>query len=364
MAVITMNIKHWDVARKTIFGYKPYHVYLVIWAMGTLAVCNTQRQAWLWHANRALKGRTFSGNSVEQSTTRSKRRFTFYDGCLCLGFHHHVCKAYAAPLVDQPEDPSVISSANALTLASKATPSMLKNVIRIGPSKPDSIVAMFPGVGALASSLIGLASGWHTELPRTQFILFESDPFSGDRALSAVCHLIPTLFESASGHSNPAANGYDQNLKIFDSAQVRSNFFGDVLLLCCNDVSRALEVLLSEAGLTDKDLVLAGFSQGASVAAYTGFMRNVAGTILMGGPGAPQSQLFPPPAKTQTKVCIVSGDSDVFAPHEQLANAFRPYGNNVHIIPGLRHRITGDHVKLGSAFISSILAKGNGLTPV
>merc|ERR1712008_664363 len=119
-----------------------------------------------------------------------------------------------------------------------------------------------------------------------------------DRAFSAVCGLIPTLFDSASGCSDPTDTGYDLTVKFFDSAKVRSNFFGDVLLSCCNDVSDAVGDVLLDAGLTDKNLVLAGFSLGASVAAYTGFVRGAAGVVLMGGPGAVQLQLLPPPAKT------------------------------------------------------------------
>mmetsp|Transcript_39704 Transcript_39704/g.71301 ORF Transcript_39704/g.71301 Transcript_39704/m.71301 type:complete len:309 (-) Transcript_39704:66-992(-) len=254
---------------------------------------------------------------------------------------HRACRRQLAPL--------------ALSADVQAMSPMLKGSLRIGSSNPDSIVAMFPGVGASANQLLGLARGWYAQHPNTQFILFEADAFSGDRAFSAVCNLVPNLFDSTRNPSSPAVDGYDPNAKSFDAAKVQSNFFGDVLLSCCNDVSHALGEVLSEFGLTDRDLILAGFSQGASVAAYTGFMRGAAGTVLMGGPGAPQSQLLPPPAKTPTKVCIVSGDSDGFAPHEQLAKAFQPYGDHVHILPGVKHQIINDHVELGGAFISTVL---------
>lgn len=231
---------------------------------------------------------------------------------------------------------------------------MLAGAVRVGSTAPNSVVAMFPGVGAPASSLLDLASAWHAQLPNTQFILFEADPFSGDRAISAVCHLVPAYFDSSKGHSKPATNGYSQD-KYFNSSEVRSNFFGDVLLWCCNDVSNALGKILAELGLADSNLVLAGFSQGASVAAYTGFMRGVAGTIVMGGPGVVQLQLLPPLAKTKTQICVVSGDSDGLAPHEPLIKAFEPYGKNVYIIEGLEHKITADHVKFGGEFILKVL---------
>lgn len=230
---------------------------------------------------------------------------------------------------------------------------MLAGALRVGPTAPDSVVAMFPGVGAPASSLLDLAAVWHAQLPNTQFILFESDPFSGDRALSALGHLVPAYFDSRRGHSKPAVNGYSQD-KYFNSSEVRSDFFGDVLLWCCNDVSHALGKVLAEVGLADKDLVLAGFSQGASVAAYTGFLRGAAGSIVMGGPGVVQLQLLPPLATTKTQVCVVSGDSDGLAPHGPLIKAFKPYGNNVYIIPGLEHELTADHALLGGEFISRV----------
>eukprot|EP00401_Gymnodinium_catenatum_P017694 CAMPEP_0117590510 /NCGR_PEP_ID=MMETSP0784-20121206/71017_1 /TAXON_ID=39447 /ORGANISM="" /LENGTH=274 /DNA_ID=CAMNT_0005392129 /DNA_START=245 /DNA_END=1066 /DNA_ORIENTATION=+ len=273
-----------------------------------------------------------------------------------------MCRACAVVPLASAAHLSVSPPSEAPMADSDATPLMLRGAVRIGPSEPDSVVAMFPGVGAPARSLLGLASGWHAQLPRTQFILFEADAFSADRAFSAVCGLVPTLLDSRGGRTDPAASGYDPKMKDFDSARLRSDFFGDVLLSCCNDVSHALGHVLSEAGLADKNLVLAGFSQGASVAAYTGFMRGAAGTILMGGPGVTQKQLLPPPAKTPTEVCIVTGDSDGLAPHEQLADAFGPYGGNVHILTGVKHQITDDHVMLGGTFISSVLAKADGAT--
>jgi len=235
---------------------------------------------------------------------------------------------------------------------------MLRGALRLGTSKPKSIVALFPGVGGSANNVAGLGKGWLEQNPDTQVIIFEEDAFSGIRALSAVWKLLPTLFNSSRNDnlSSPAVDGYD-DCKLFDAARSRSNFFGDVLLSCCNDVSYALQEVLSDTGLTDENLVLAGFSQGASIAAYTGFLRGVAGIILMGGPGAPQLQLLPPEEKTTTQVCIISGDSDPLAPQEPLVSAFRPYGEHVNIIPDISHQIVNDHVELGGAFISNILAK-------
>jgi len=237
-----------------------------------------------------------------------------------------------------------------------AEASMLRSALRLGTSEPKSIVALFPGVGGSANNVAGLGKGWLEQNPDTQVIIFEEDAFSGIRALSAVWKLLPTVFDSSGTDnlSSPAVDGYD--CKRFDAARSRSNFFGDVLLTCCNDVSDALQEVLSDTSLTDANLVLAGFSQGASIAAYTGFLRGVAGIIVMGGPGAPQRQLLPPTEKTTTQVCIISGDSDPLAPQEQLVRAFRPYGEHVNILPDISHQIVNDHVELGGVFISNILA--------
>jgi len=241
-----------------------------------------------------------------------------------------------------------------------AASSMLMGSIRLGSSTPRSVVAMFPGIGMRASQLRDLASGWYAQHPDTQFILINTDAFSPDRAFYAACRLVPYFDYSDSPYYRPvrpAVEGYGAEAKSFDPEQMQTNFFGDVLLTCCNEVSYALGEVLSDLGLKDEDLILAGFSQGASVAAYTGFMRGAAGVILMGGPGQTQFQLLPPPARTPTEVCVVVGDEDRFAPHAALAEAFRPYGGHVHVIPGLKHELTEDHVKLGSAFISSVLAR-------
>lgn len=234
---------------------------------------------------------------------------------------------------------------------------MLKGALRFGSSRPTSIVALFPGVGGSASNVAGLGQGWVHQNPDMQMIIFEADAFSGMRALSAVWNLLPTLvIDSTTTRLSPAVDGYDNDSKIFDAANLRSNsFFGDVLLTCCNDVSQALEEVLVELDLTDKNLILAGFSQGASIAAYTGFMRNVAGIIVMGGPGAPQLKLLPPPTTTMTQVCVINGDSDPLAPYKKLVTAFQPYGGHVNIIPGISHQIINDHVQLGGQFIASTI---------
>ena len=235
---------------------------------------------------------------------------------------------------------------------------MLKGTLRLGSSNPKSIVALFPGVGGSAKNVAGLGKGWLKQNPEIMVIIFEADAFSGIRALSAVWKLLPTyLFHSNDNLSNPAVDGYYDCNQMFDAQKSRSNFFGDVLLTCCNEVSLALQEVLSDTGLTDENLILAGFSQGASIAAYTGFLRGVAGIILMGGPGAPQLQLLPPIDKTLTQVCIISGDSDPLAPQEQLVNAFRTYGGHVNILPNISHQIVNDHVELGGAFISTVLAR-------
>lgn len=260
--------------------------------------------------------------------------------------------------------PTHLSEKNVAYTALEAAAPILKGALRLGASKPKSIIAIFPGVGGSAENdvWISLGKGWHELNPDVQVVIFDADAFSGDRAFSAAWNLLPTLFNSSGSVSDPTVDGYDTNYKSFDAARSRSNFFGDVLLSCCNDVSLALQDLLNEYGIADENLILAGFSQGASIAAYTGFMRGVAGIILMGGPGAPQNQLLPPPAKTMTEVSIISGDSDPLAPHRQLADAFRAYGGHVNILPGISHQIVKDHVDLGGAFISTVLAKSSAST--
>jgi len=255
--------------------------------------------------------------------------------------------------------PGYMSDDNVAYTALDAEAPMLKGALRLGASQPKSIIALFPPVGGNAEGGIGLGKGWYEYNPDAQVVVFNADAFSLDRASSAAWNLLPTLFNSSSSLSSPAVDGYDANYKSFDAARSRSNFFGDVLLACCNDVSHALQEVLSEYGLTDENLILAGFSQGASIAAYTGFMRGVAGIILMGGPGALQLRLLPPPARTKTQVCIISGDLDPYAPPNKLADAFRPYGGHVNILPGVGHVIVQDHIDLGGAFISTVLAKAN-----
>ena len=266
---------------------------------------------------------------------------------------------------------------------------LLQGAVRLGSRQPTSIVALFPGVGGSAQTIAGLGQGWVEQNPDTQVIVFDVDAFSGARAVSAAWKVVSTYLVTNNNKntgttmktsstvdttlSSPAVDGYNYDTttnsptakKIFDTTRSRSNsFFGDILLTCCNAVSLALQEVLDTTGLTDEQLILAGFSQGASIAAYTGFLRNVAAVILMGGPGAPQRQLLPPPETTTTQVCIISGDSDPFAPFEALVTAFQPYTGRggggggqqfVTIIPDLSHQIVQEHVDLGGAFIATVL---------
>lgn len=117
-----------------------------------------------------------------------------------------------------------------------------------------------------------------------------------------------------------------------------------------------IDELLAAQGLTDSALVLGGFSQGAAVSAYTGLRRSCLGVLPMGGPCPPRPQLLPD--NSNTRVCIITGDRDPAAPHELIAESFAKYASQsesdgVHIIPGLNHCVTTEHVKLGLAFLQS-----------
>ena len=128
-------------------------------------------------------------------------------------------------------------------------------------------------------------------------------------------------------------------------------------------VSQQLDQELAASGLTNDNLVLAGFSQGSSLAAYVALERNVLGVMPFGYPCPPRASLerhdrvmLP---ESSTRVCVVIGDRDMFAPEAETCASFAKYKkvdeqtDGVHVVAGMAHVVQQDHADLGYAFLKS-----------
>jgi predicted esterase len=167
-------------------------------------------------------------------------------------------------------------------------------------------------------------------------------------------------------------------------------------------VSRELDGHLKVLGLENDRMVLAGFSQGSALAAYTGLRRQCLGVLAMGGPCPPRLALLPAAAtqstavysatcvqsqdsrrrnnrstsaqasvqtRLPTRVCLVVGDEDPYAPYQQLQAAFSPYcpavpshperagcgTDGVHVVSGMGHEVSEASAVKGQAFLKDVL---------
>uniref|UniRef100_A0A7S1A916 Phospholipase/carboxylesterase/thioesterase domain-containing protein n=1 Tax=Noctiluca scintillans TaxID=2966 RepID=A0A7S1A916_NOCSC len=210
---------------------------------------------------------------------------------------------------------------------------LMSTAVRLGARSPDSLVVLFHGLTGDVRSLQTFCSTWIRQRPTTQFVFVEAQHTS-------------------------ARGGRDwfKFQRSRDDCANEEEFLEEVVFpairRCQDEVSAALDELQTELELANDRVVLAGFSQGAAVAAYAGLARGVAGVLPMGGPCPPRKQLLPEPGVT--KVCAVLGDSDPYVKVDSVQGAFARYPGRVHSIPGLGHTVGEVHVEVGSSFLAEL----------
>jgi phospholipase/carboxylesterase len=118
---------------------------------------------------------------------------------------------------------------------------------------------------------------------------------------------------------------------------------------------------LARLGLTDADLALVGFSQGAMMALHVAARRKaaIAGVVgysgLLAGPERLAGEM-----KNTSPILLVHGEADPVIPAMALNAAARALGEagfpvEWHIRPGLQHGIDVEGLKLGADFLKRVL---------
>ena len=232
----------------------------------------------------------------------------------------------------------------------------LRHLLLGETSAPKSLVALFHGLGGSRHELQHVAESWSAALPHTAFLLFQAP----DRDY----------------HDRILLNG-DWSGDWYKFPKPRSAFGADedaytqMVLSCvsdrCDHVSSELDGHLHSLGLSDRELILAGFSQGAAVSAYTGLRRRCLGVLPLGGPCPPRPSLLPDDNDV-TRVCVVVGDADPYAPHEEIQSSFAKYGVHdetcgVHVLPGQGHVVSERSVEVGLDFLRRSLTPDDTLQP-
>jgi len=206
--------------------------------------------------------------------------------------------------------------------------------LRLGATEPKFCVALFHGLGGSRNELKPLAERWRDALPTTAFVLFEAP----DRDYFA-----RTLL---SGEWSGDWHRFPHLRSAFRDDESYAAMVTRCVSERCDHVSAELDTHLAEMGLGDEQLVLAGFSQGAAISAYTGLRRQCLGIVPVGGPCPPRPELLP--ENDHTHICAIVGDADHCAPHEEISRIFAQYDAasgdaarscTTHVIPGMGHTV-------------------------
>ena len=207
-----------------------------------------------------------------------------------------------------------------------------------GGGAPKKLVVLLHGYGANGEDLIGLAPAFAQVLP--------------DAAFSAPDAPYPC-----------AANPFG-GLQWFDVWQGESPERLAAVRHAHATVDAFLDEMLAAHGLTDSDLALVGFSQGAMLSLQVALRRAKPCAGVLGYSGRLESpELLAAEIRSRPPVVLVHGTEDPLldvALMDTAAATLRACGVKVetHRRPGLAHGIDIDGVKIGAAFLSMVLNAG------
>ena len=199
------------------------------------------------------------------------------------------------------------------------------------------LVVFLHGWGADGNDLIGLAEPWSEVLPHAHFM----SPHAPD-----VCDV------------NPAGRQWfsfmDRDADEITSAAVEAAVI----------VNRFIDHNLGRRGLTDGQLALVGFSQGAMMALYIALRRTkpCAGVVSYSG-ALIGAETLAGEIRSRPPMLLAHGDADQVVPFASLGAASQMLGSHdvsvrLHAGRGLGHGIDGPGLELGGEFLAEVFADG------
>lgn len=205
--------------------------------------------------------------------------------------------------------------------------------------KARSIIVFVHGYGADGADLLGLADVLAPHLPDTMFYAPDAPQACNGNPFGFQWFPIPWLDGSTEA---AAAEG---------------------LAVAADALNAFLDACLAEADLTDTDLALIGFSQGAMISLHIAPRRQRAIAALV----AISGRLLEPDAlaaalKVKPPVLLIHGDQDPVVPFDSMktagdvlvANGFETYA---HVMRGTGHGIANDGLSAALGFLSQRLPK-------
>ncbi len=200
---------------------------------------------------------------------------------------------------------------------------------------PKSLVILLHGYGSNGADLISLAPYWRAALPDTLFIAPNAPQpcpgAPGGYQWWPLTSLAPEARAAGVRQPAPVLNAF-------------------------------IDGQLERYGLTEANLALVGFSQGAMMALHVGPRRAqaLAGIVgysgMLADPAAVAAEV-----RTKPPVLLVHGDADAVVPIIALQEAKRVLGSlgfgvATHISAGLGHGIDEEGLRLGEQFLSEVLS--------
>lgn len=210
---------------------------------------------------------------------------------------------------------------------------------RFGPAAggtPAQLVVLLHGVGADGHDLIDLAPTWARALPHAAFVSPDG----------------PQPYDGA-----PVGRQW------FSLAERTATAMARGAAAAIEPLARFLDAELGRLGLPPDAYALAGFSQGAMMALYTGLRRRPPPRAIVAYSGA----LIAPdsiPAGDLPPVLLVHGEADTVVPAEATRAAersLRALGGTVEadLTPGLGHGIDPAGLSRGGLFLQRAFAAGH-----
>ena len=204
-----------------------------------------------------------------------------------------------------------------------------------GGGAPRQLVVLLHGYGANGDDLIGLAPAFAQVLPFAEF-LAPNAPYP--------CQQNP--FGGLQWFEVWQREGVDRLREVRNCATIVDAFLDDALAV---------------RGLTDAQLALLGFSQGTMLSLHVGLRRKAPCAGILGYSGRLESpELLASEIAARPPVMLVHGEEDPLLPVAMMDDAAQVLTENgvaveTHRRPGLAHGIDPDGVRLGAAFLSSVL---------
>ena len=208
--------------------------------------------------------------------------------------------------------------------------------------KATSIVVFVHGYGADGADLLGLADVLAPHLPDTMF--YAPDAPQSVRGNPFGYQWFPIPWMDGSSEAAAAAG-------LAASSEALNAF---------------LDACLAEAGLTDADLALVGFSQGAMMSMHVAPRRALAlaGVVAISG-RLLVPEALPGEVRVKPPILVIHGDQDPVVPFSSMkaagdvlvANGFETY---THVMQGTGHGIANDGLEATLGFLIKNLPRGEG----